>query len=45
MGKKRIWIFGALLVMGLVVVAYLAYGFLTAPAKDRPTLIYFRANV
>ena len=45
MGKKRILVFGALLVIGLAAVAYLAYGFLTAPAKDRPTLIYFRANL
>ena len=45
MGKKHILIFGALLVIGLAAVAYLVYGLVAAPAKDRPTLIYFRANL
>ena len=44
MGRKRTLIIAGLVLVALAAVAYLAIA-LTGPAKDRPTLIYFRADL
>jgi len=45
MGKKRVLLIAALLLVALAVVAYLAYTFWLAPAGDRPTLMCFHADL
>jgi hypothetical protein len=42
MKSKLIWIIASLLVVALVVVVYFVYADST---KDRPTLMYFRADL
>jgi len=44
MGKKRPLIIAGLVLVALAAVAYLAIA-LAGPAKDHPTLIYFRADL
>ena len=45
MAKKRILIVSGLLVVALAAAALLAYGVWATPAKDRPTVMYFRADL
>jgi hypothetical protein len=45
MDKERTFIIAGLLLAALAVAAYLAYTFWAGPAGDRPTLMYFRANL
>jgi len=45
MGEKRTFIIVALLLLALGVVAYLAYTFWHASAGDRPTLMFFHADL
>ena len=45
MEKKRTLIIAGLLLAALAVAAYLAYTFWAGPAGDRPTLMYFRADL
>lgn len=45
MGKRCTLIIVSLLTVALAVVAYLTYTSWMPPAKDRPTLMYFRANL
>lgn len=45
MGKRRTVVIVGLLAIALAVVAYLTYTSWKASAKDRPTLMYFRANL
>lgn len=44
MKKKHIWIISGLLV-GLIAVTFLAYTYWPAGTEDRPTLMYFRADL
>ena len=45
MGRKRVLMIGALVLMGLVMVAYLVYAYLPGLMGNRPTLMYFRADL
>jgi Flp pilus assembly protein CpaB len=45
MEKKRALIIASLLLAALAAAAYLAYTFWAGPAGDRPTLMYFRADL
>ena len=45
MDKTRALIFAGLLLGALVVIAYLVNMFWFASAEDRPTLMYFRADL
>jgi hypothetical protein len=45
MNRKRVLTFGALALIGLVVAAYLLYIYLPGWMGDRPTMMYFRADL
>ena len=45
MERKRVLIIAGLLVGALAVIAFLTYTFWAGSAGDRPTLMYFRANL
>jgi hypothetical protein len=45
MDRKRVLVIGIILLIGLVVVAYLIYAYLPGLMGDRPTLMYFRADL
>jgi hypothetical protein len=45
MDRKRVLTIAGLGLTALVVVAYLAYMFWSGAAGDRPTLMYFRADL
>ena len=45
MERKRALLIVGLLLAALAVVAYLAYTLWPTPAGDRPTLMYFRADL
>lgn len=45
MGRRRIYVILALVLVVVAVALYLAYTFWAGPAGDRPTLLYFRADL